>query len=100
VTSWVTSLTERETMTNKEDVQIATPEERSSVIDAYARGYIALSDTTTEPPEFVQIICAELQALRAEVVAVQKHLAHLPPRCRRQVSSGGLARTFHMLGPR
>jgi|GEM_PF-7106546 len=48
-------------------MSMATPEERTSVIDAYARGYFALSDTTTELAEFVQIVCAELQALRGDL---------------------------------
>jgi hypothetical protein len=55
------------TMTTNKDVQTATPEERASVIDAYARGYITMSDTTTEHAEFVQIICAETQSLRADL---------------------------------
>lgn len=61
--------------TNIEDIQIATPDERQSIITAYGLGNIAIVDDHADLAEFVQVVCAELLALRTDNEALRKSLA-------------------------
>ena len=53
--------------TTDNNIEIATPEERGSLIHLYGHGYAKLDQAGDELAEFVQAICGELLAMRKEL---------------------------------
>ena len=53
--------------TTDNNIEIATPEERGSLIHLYGHGYAKLDAAGEELAEFVQAICGELLAMRKEL---------------------------------